>query len=236
MRAAALLTGARAAEMRAVIEGAPRRSSWLGQTGRRPRVSSREGREQVRSRAGAWGTWRQRWRRVSTSTERPGRLGRGDAERNAGLQVPVQPLRDTALLHGEALRGPLIRSAVCSFPHLSLIVVGGVGIFESPTGTVLIFRGAREHCSLLQGKSLSLICGSLTWLREQGVQGPVSNSKRALSGSDAIRADHGQARTQSPRRRSMPQSALRNRGCRRGSTSSLANCRRCAAIRYGAAC
>jgi len=38
-----------------------------------------------------------------------------------------------------------------------------VGIFESPTGTV-IFQ-VKGTLLTSQGKSLSLICGSLTWLR-----------------------------------------------------------------------
>jgi chromosome transmission fidelity protein 1 len=35
-----------------------------------------------------------------------------------------------------------------------------IGIFESPTGTV------SPLTALIQGKSLSLICGALTWLRD----------------------------------------------------------------------
>lgn len=59
---------------------------------------------------------------------------------------------------------------------------GKVGIFESPTGTVCFYArapcGARNSCNLLhdlcfqhmcfgtQGKSLSLICGALSWLTD----------------------------------------------------------------------
>ena len=39
-----------------------------------------------------------------------------------------------------------------------------VGIFESPTGTVPQYNP--DQTDLEQGKSLSLICGALTWLRE----------------------------------------------------------------------
>ena len=51
---------------------------------------------------------------------------------------------------------------------------GKIGIFESPTGTVSCYSNKVAACiillftlclsSLLKGKSLSLICGSLKWL------------------------------------------------------------------------
>jgi len=42
-----------------------------------------------------------------------------------------------------------------------------IGIFESPTGTVpsLQAKATRKLTLMEKGKSLSLICGALTWLR-----------------------------------------------------------------------
>lgn len=57
---------------------------------------------------------------------------------------------------------------------------GKIGIFESPTGTVRFFSTiSLEACdiyiSLLQGKSLSLICGSLKWLGDHDEKEPEPN-------------------------------------------------------------
>ncbi|KAI5248997.1 hypothetical protein E4T43_01079 [Aureobasidium subglaciale] len=56
---------------------------------------------------------------------------------------------------------------------------GKVGIFESPTG---------EHLSLqrrLSGKSLSLACGSLTWLRDHKRK-EFDESLAAIEGGDFV--------------------------------------------------
>lgn len=78
---------------------------------------------------------------------------------------------------------------------------GKVGIFESPTGTVcfvglgkfyvvvFVCLNLKVLCSELQGKSLSLICGALSWLtdyeekRRQETAALLQEGEAALSTS-----------------------------------------------------
>ncbi len=91
---------------------------------------------------------------------------------------------------------------------------GKVGIFESPTGTVsLRLRVRSVHltvsceclraflCLVLQGKSLSLICGALTWLRDYEQQ-KKQEAAKLLDGPekkcDAVKEENSTSQTSEP--------------------------------------